>query len=62
MTIDECREHVRERVAYRAGSRLPEVGVITSVATTYAFVKYGKAKFSTATRPEDLTLLEAGND
>ena len=58
MTLEECRAHVGRRVAYRAGSRLAEEGVITSVATTYAFIRYGKAKFSTATRPEDLTLLE----
>jgi hypothetical protein len=58
MTLEECRAHIGRRVAYRAGSRLPEEGVITSVATTYAFIRYGKAKFSTATRPEDLTLLE----
>jgi hypothetical protein len=59
MTLDECRAHVGDRVAYHAGSRLPEEGVIASVATTYAFVRYGRSKFSTATRPEDLTLLEA---
>ena len=58
MTLEECRAHVGRRVAYRAGSRLAEEGVIASVATTYAFIRYGTAKFSTTTRPEDLTLLE----
>jgi hypothetical protein len=44
MTLDECRAHVGDRVAYRAGSRLAVKGAIT--------------KLSTAAYPEELTLLE----
>jgi hypothetical protein len=58
MTLDECRAHLGDRVAWRAGSRLALTGSITS-AGTRPFVRYGKAKFSTASRPEELTLLEA---
>lgn len=58
MTLDEARAGIGRGVVYWAtrrdcGGQL-ESGVITSVNETFVFVRYGAAKQSAATRPEDL--------
>lgn len=50
-------ERVGQKVVYRAGTSEMEEGVITSVNSSYVFVRYGSNYGSKATNPEDLELI-----
>lgn len=59
MTIDEAREHIGNKVVYRA-AHVPvdspvEEGVITSVNSIMVFVRYGSDAHSKATYPSDIS-------
>jgi hypothetical protein len=61
MTLDEAREHIGNKVVYRA-AHVPvdapgEEGVITSVNSSMVFVRYGSDAHSKATCPIDLSPL-----
>jgi hypothetical protein len=66
VTIDQCRAHIGHGVAYLAGTDRAEYGVITSVSSRYAFVRYNRDDIpvvlapSVATDPADLELLAGG--
>ena len=51
MKIEEARNNICRMVKYRE-----EYGIITSVNSTYVFVKYANNNNSKATAPQDLTL------
>lgn len=51
MQIEEARNNICRMVKYRE-----EYGIITSVNSTYVFVKYANDNNSKATAPQDLTL------
>jgi hypothetical protein len=55
MTLDEARDHIGDRVTYRAGGDLAEDGVITGVGGL-VFVLYDGGWQPQATYPGDLTL------
>jgi hypothetical protein len=62
LTLDDCRRenlHAQggnRRVIYHAApvGTLGEVGIITSVNSTYVFVRFGTDQYSKACRPQDL--------
>lgn len=58
MTIEEAKENINKTVLYNAypGTGGAEVGVITSVNTTYVFVRFGADLHSKAVYPDDLEL------
>jgi hypothetical protein len=58
MTLDEARDHIKDKVIYRDSSGIEE-GVITSVNSRYVFVRFGSGTGSKATRPGQLELLSA---
>ena len=58
MTLDEARAAIGRAVVYYPTVGKNEDGVITSVNDTFVFVRYGAAKQSAATRPEDLEFLK----
>lgn len=60
MTLDECKNYIGRKVTYipfeGCDPSLHETGIITSVNSRFAFVRYGSDVSSKATRPEDLRL------
>lgn len=59
MTLDEAREHIGNKVVYRA-AHVPvgspgEEGVVTSVNSSMVFVRYGADAQSKATYPGDIS-------
>lgn len=56
MTLDECRAHVGAGVVYEPADGRREDGVITSVNSMYAFVRFGTDAHSKATHPGQLEL------
>jgi hypothetical protein len=56
MTLEQARERIGDGVVYRSGGDA-EDGVITSVNSTYVFVRYRGDTGSKATYPEDLEFL-----
>ena len=60
MTLQECEQNVGRRVTYipfkDCEKRLYEYGTITSVNSTYAFVKFDKDFGSKSCKPENLKL------
>lgn len=65
LTLASAEQHVGRLVVYRA-PHVPdhepgEEGVITSVGTTYVFVRFGKATNGVACDPETLTLAVGGS-
>lgn len=61
MTLDEAREHIGNKVVYRA-AHIPtdafgEEGVITSVNSSMVFVRYGADAHSKATYPSDISTI-----
>lgn len=54
MTLQEARDLIGHKVAYRPTVGKVEEGVITAVNTAYVFVRYGGDMHSKATRPEVL--------
>jgi hypothetical protein len=59
MTLDEARDHIGDKVVYRPTVGALEDGVITSVSSLMAFVRYGDEGTPQATRPGDLELMAA---
>ena len=63
MTLDEAREHIGDKVTYRAPeSAHTDEGVITSVNHRFVFVRYGSDYGSQATAAERLELLAHPGD
>lgn len=58
MTLDEARDHVGDRVLYRAHGDLAEEGVITGVGGL-VHVRYDGDQHAKATYPGDLELVAA---
>lgn len=60
MTLEECKNNIGRKVEYipfeGCDPALHETGVITSVNSRFAFVRYGGDVNSKATNPEDLRL------
>lgn len=61
MTLAEASDHVRSKVIYRP-PHVPreasgEEGIITSVNTSYVFVRYGADVGSMATPPDRIELV-----
>jgi hypothetical protein len=57
VTLDEAREHVREKVVYSTHPGEMLAGVIWSVNDRYVFVEYARGRPIQATYPENLTLM-----
>jgi hypothetical protein len=60
VTLDEAREHIREKVVYSTRPGEADPGVIDSVSDRYVFVCYGRHN-PQATYPENLTLMRGGS-
>lgn len=59
MTLEEARQHVGDRVAYRRPPGEVFRGEIAAVNGRYVFVLYDDSVYRQATDPADLTLLES---
>jgi len=57
MTLDEARNKIGSKVVYRTAYGRTEEGVITSVNTSYVFVRYGSDYTSKATSADSIEML-----
>ncbi|MEH3142513.1 MAG: hypothetical protein PGN37_20540 [Mycobacterium kyogaense] len=61
ITLEQAKEHVGQKVVYRAphidGDEPGEEGVITAVSSVYVFVRFGADTGSKATPAEYLELV-----
>lgn len=61
MTLAEAKSLIGEAVVYRPRGGPVEQGVVTSVGSSYVFVRYGGDETSKATRAEDIEPLGGGS-